>query len=333
MKKLKIALIFVILVVLPGSYVSANLLTVRDFETGDLSGLQVSGDNSNTPEVVQDVVRDGRFAMKAYVSRSGDDPYRTEAKVMDDTGNTFELANGDLFYIADSIFIPDDFVVDEDEQPETPLQVHYRPDDWDNVPSECGTQPPLALRVRVDHWEIVMRGKSGTKTWQLGALAFGEWTDWTIAYVPSVGSDGRLQVWRGGSLLVDYNGSTAKCEFKKPSKISFGLYKWSWKPKHGRQYYTSVTERTYYHDEFRIGSTFEEVQPGTPPPDPTPLPPDPPSPPSDPTFEERIAELETIVEMIPVLQGQIATLQTKITQLEVQVAQLEDWARKFPILP
>ena len=281
-------------------------MLVRDFESGDLAGFRRTG-SANWPVVVDNPVRDGSYAMKSYVNRTDRRPYRTEVIPNDDDGSMSRVFYHEEYYFGISIMLPDDYIVALDEEAELLLQFHHEPDDWSN-PGEC-VYPLFALRANTDQWNVNLQGVQGGRNWSTSLVAdVGKWTDFTVRIVVSKGSDGLLQVWRNGELFADWSGSTTKCEFRHSPYISFGVYKWSWRPEESPQRWTSVEERTYYHDEYRVGKTYEEVQPT-----PVPGPVEPPIPPLPPPLPEP--------PEIPPTQ-----LEQAVTALENRVDSLENWA-------
>lgn len=237
-------------------------ITVWDFESGDLGDGEFPFQKTSTanwPVIVTEPVRSGNYAMKSYVNRTEPKPYRTEIiPTVDIYGHSLRLTHHEEFYIGISIFVPDDFVVDANEHSEIVWQAHHHPDDWDNVPPEC-EQPLIAIGVKIDQWFVWVRGINVSQDWKI-LLDIGVWTDFTLRIIVSEGEDGLVQAWHNKKMFVDHRGSTTRCEFIKSPYIAFGIYKWTWIPGQ-EEFLTDVVDRTYYHDEFRIGKTYNEVQP------------------------------------------------------------------------
>jgi hypothetical protein len=286
---------------------------IRDFETGDLSGLRVSG---TPPLASARLARSGEWAMRVYNHRhESSTPGRTEVVILKDGGGRLEMPYTASFWVGFSVFVPDNWVPDKEGLRETIFQLHSLPYYKDGGPK----QPPFALGFREDKWDITSRAAS-TMQWNPD-LVLGLWHDWVINFQLS-STNGLLQVFHssgGPYSLVAERAGNMKQTGGESVYFKFGLYKWSWKEEHGNDYPSNMDDRLYYHDEIRIGASFDEVAPpsGSPPPLPDPVPDPVPDPIPDP---------------IPLLQTQVAVLQSEVAVLKSKVSNLEDWGRAHPVL-
>ena len=152
-----------------------------------------------------------------------------------------------------SIFVPDDWVVDEDDQ-KVVLQWHTEGD-------QPGSSPILGLRLRGADWQLTRElGADGgnlpaEELWR-APFATGAWTDWVMHVRWSPGDAGEVRVWQGRELVYADAGpnmhpdTTAGGHYQK-----FGMY---------GTFGGAVDERTLYYDELRVAvgpSAFALVAP------------------------------------------------------------------------
>jgi len=259
------------------SKAATGLVLSWNIESGELRGMYCSG---NCPKAVSSSghpVRSGKYSMRTFLNRNTSSiSYRTEV-VMKSDPNSAALVRGNRFnfdmseyWIGLSIYIPSNFVIDQVGKTDTLFQVHQSSGTAD------GIAPPFALRINGSNWNIASRSSGGTKHTNVSlGNSIGKWTDWVIHVRWSDSSNGFMQIWRDGKLIINrtgpnqYNGETSPYP-------KMGLYKSVWKP--GRPK-TNTDSRVIYHDELRIGgaSSFyaQVAPPGSPPPSGTPPPPPP----------------------------------------------------------
>ncbi len=237
-----------------------GLLFESDFEGGDLEGWKVSG---NAPTIASGPARAGKRAMKTSLDRHHDRvAYRTEV-----SGPKAKI--GKEYWYGFSILLPED----------------YRPDgiweivaQWHGVPDfdagENWRNPIMALSTTKGKWGWVSRwdakrntfasGKrqyGGTQHYDLGPYSKGVWTDWVIHILWSYESNGLLQVWKDGDLVIDQKGPNAFNDEHGPF-FKMGLYK-GWRDPNRPS--DPVSKRLLYHDEFRMGGDeagYDDVAPG-----------------------------------------------------------------------
>ncbi len=246
-----------------------------DFEEGDLTGFYW---HNNAPEVVSapEPVRAGTYAMRSYLHRyESEYKYRTEAIVgLDQTAPpdtrleyTFDI--GSEYWIGISIFVPTEMLGDVEGLSDVVMQIQACPDEGEDWRS-----PVFAIEVDGDNWRIYSRWDTRSTT-PAGnsftgenvvydepiASSVGTWTDWVIHVVWSYESDGLLQVWRDGDMVVDRTGPNCSNDERGPHP-AFGVYKWPWRDDSAE---TDSDWRLVYHDEFRIGdyrASYADVAPG-----------------------------------------------------------------------
>jgi Polysaccharide lyase len=228
----------------------------RNFETNSLSGLAVSG---NTPSVQGTIKRLGRYGMRSYLNRSTSAvSYRTEARVLAPD----PIVNQEYWY-GFSIYLPDDYV--PDTVWEIVAQWHGNADK-----GESATNPPLSLSTKGGTWKlnnkwtadrITTSGNVQSRSFNFGTYARGRWTDWVFRIKWSYGTQGILEAWKDGKKVLSAKGPNTYNDARMPF-FKMGIYKgWKAGMKTG-----VVTQRTLYHDEFRMvgpGGSYGAVAPST----------------------------------------------------------------------
>ncbi|HEX5774991.1 MAG TPA: heparin lyase I family protein [Candidatus Paceibacterota bacterium] len=138
--------------------------------------------------------------------------------------------------------------------------------------------PPLALYVNTDNMRISVRGATTTVyadgtsppeqrlVYMPLAPDKGRWVDWVIKVVFNY-SGGVVKVWKDGTLVLNYKGSTIYRTSSQTTETGpypkFGVYKWAWGTNP-----TQVTNRTLYLDDLKHGdadSTCATVKPPSSP--------------------------------------------------------------------
>jgi hypothetical protein len=233
-----------------------HLLFGSSFESGAVikgDGWIVSG---NKGDVTGEQKREGQYAHKSYLHYNNSSPnYRSELRALAPA----PVMGKDTWY-GFSIYLPGPY--ERDELGETLAQWHSTLD-----PGEGNLNPPLSLLVKDGQWVLFSRwnpyqptvkGKTQQASFQFGQRETNKWTDWVFRVRWSYRSDGQLQVWKNGQMVLNRNGPNAYNDKVMPY-FKVGIYKSPWRTKVG-----DVKERTVYHDEVRIagpGSSYSDVVP------------------------------------------------------------------------
>jgi hypothetical protein len=214
---------------------------------------------SDSVQIVSSPTREGSYAAK-ITHRKSDPKVRAEIRKFDSVS-----ANTERWY-GYSVFIPKEYA--KDPVHEIITQWSNRPADRD--PGEGGRRPSLSLSIRNvklelnNHWDsrstTLTRKGVGTKEWDLGPVAKGQWTDLVFHVKWSHKPDGVLEVWKNGRLVVKQTGPNTYNDKTSPS-MKIGIYKRQWK---NNPEASTTTERTLYYDAVRIGdanASYKDVAP------------------------------------------------------------------------
>lgn len=240
-------------VIKPSPYVRQNLLF--DFTAENADALIVFGVNllHNYNSIgkccvysairSKDCARTGDWSIRYELNKSDPDIYkskRTEAaRASNDEPTLAERWYGASYY-------PKDWV--KDPSPELVTQ-------WQSLK---GISPPLALWSNNGVWELVLFGINHKP---LGVLESDKWTDFVFHVKWSVGSDGLIEVWKNGQIVLSFRGPNSYAGYITGNYEKNGIYKWQWKSDPNN---SKTTKRVIYIDDVRIGndkSQYKDVAP------------------------------------------------------------------------
>lgn len=268
------------LVLLVPSLASAEVVWKGDFETGNISQWTRSQSVSNSRlQVVTDMVREGRYALKATV-RQGDDPigasgHRNELLYISEekTGSTY-------FYKWSTLF-PKDYPLSDGWQ--VFAQWHQE---------GCCGSPPLEFFVKGDQMFLRVGGSEGPIPWQ-GPLSRGSWHDFVLQVKWSSNAKvGFVQLWHNGELALPKTMGATQFG-SEMNYLKLGLYRED----------TIQPEASVYHDGFTMSTALEDVIPPAPVPEPTPTPTPVPEPTPTPTPVPTPTPTTPPVITVPTLPG------------------------------
>ncbi|WP_415835845.1 polysaccharide lyase, partial [Corallococcus soli] len=235
---------------------SAGILWKGDFETGNTS--QWTRDQSvasSRLQVVTDVVRDGKYALKAIV-KQGDDPINASGNRNELLYLTHETQGKEYFYKWSTLF-PKNYPVHDSWQVIT--QWHQE---------GCCGSPPLEFFVRGDKINLRVGGNTMPVLWQT-SINQGNWHDFVLHVKWSSDKKvGFVELYHNGKLALPRTYGANQFG-KERNYLKMGLYRDD----------AIKPEGTIYHDGFTMASTLEDVMP----PAPAPVPVEVPAPTPDPT--------------------------------------------------
>jgi hypothetical protein len=143
-----------------------------------------------------------------------------------------------------SVYLPADWVVETGYAPETIMQV-----------AAAGRSPAFEIQVDEGSFKTYTRtgyGSQGASTistivTSTTPIARGTWTDFVVHAKWSSGSDGVLQVWKNGVLVVNRTGANVYSDWPSAPFAKWGIYKWSWTGDN-----SIVSKRVLYIDAVRV---------------------------------------------------------------------------------
>ncbi len=231
---------------------------MKSFESGDFTGWVDELAAGHSGQVVDEPVRCGEKAAR-FELRPGEEAgpvggFRAELHEIGD----FVAPTGTDVWYAFSTFVPEDWT--DVGEPVVISQWHATPDLADG---EVWRSPPLAIRY--SGTELTVTGRTSDQRVQTendgiqlelyrhpGELAKGEWHDWVFRVRWSPGEDGLVEAWLDGDQVVDHDGPIGYDD-ETGTWFKWGLY---------RGHDDHPETLSIVHDEYRRGSTCEEVAPG-----------------------------------------------------------------------
>lgn len=175
------------------------------------------------------------------------------------------VANRSEYWYGFSNYLPSSFV--KDRSMEIVAQWNAKPDrnlgeDW--------RSPQLYLKTENGRWKIVRRWDSkplttnntpeDKETIDLGAYQTGVWNKWVFHVKWSYQSDGLVEVWKNGKLVLRKTGPNTYNDKVGPFQ-KFGIYKPDWKY---RPHRSKIATRVIYYDNIRMGkanASYQDVAP------------------------------------------------------------------------
>ncbi|AEI62722.1 polysaccharide lyase [Corallococcus macrosporus] len=237
------------LVSLIPAFASADVVWKGDFETGNTSQWTRSQSVSNSRlQVVTDVVREGRYALKATV-RQGDDPIGASGNRNELLYISQEQADSTWYYKWSTLF-PADYPLDDG------WQVFAQ---WHQM--GCCGSPPVEFYVRGEEMHLRVGGVKGQVLWT-APLNRGDWHDFVLQVKwSSDAKKGFVQLWHNDEVVVPKTFIATQFG-KELNYLKLGLYRDD----------AIRPEASVYHDGFTMASTLEAVMPPPPAPEPAPVP-------------------------------------------------------------
>jgi uncharacterized protein (TIGR03382 family) len=238
------------LLLLVPAIASASTLWKGDFETGNTS--QWSRQQSVSSDrlmVVSDVVREGRYALKATV-RKGDNPISASGNRNELLYLSRETPGVDYFYKWSTLF-PQGY------PSANAWQVFAQ---WHQ--DGCCGSPPMEFYVMGEEMRMRVGGSTGRILWR-APLVRAHWNDFVLHVKwspnPKVGF---VEMYKDGALVVPKTMVATQFGNEK-NYLKLGLYRDA-----------SISQvGVVYHDGFAMGTSLADVMPPAPVPVETPAPP------------------------------------------------------------
>lgn len=221
---------------------------IADFKS-DFPGWKKELCCTHSAQIVSSPTHTGKNAVKFTLNRG--DPYiasrpRAELRLKP------VPANSEWTYRF-SLLIPTNNATDPSY--EIVAQWHEQPD-FDS--GETWRRPPLTLSIRNNQFGVsnrwdpkpvsVIFKEAGSQSWKLGEVAKGKWTDWVFHVKWSYKSDGLLEVWKNGKLVVRKTGPNTYNDKRGPY-FKIGIYKPDWKSAPQK---SITTQRVVYYGQVQI---------------------------------------------------------------------------------
>lgn len=259
------------------SNATRNIVFNGDFEDGNLTrwgkgfirGLE--GENftksgrevccKHSAQIVNSPTKEGNYAAKFTLYK--DDPDASNSRRAELRLNAVPTKSE--YWYGFSIYLPLEFV--KDTSFEIVTQWNAKPDrdlgeDW--------RSPQMSLTTQNGQWKVhrlwdpkpVTRNNTpaGKESIDLGKYQTAVWTDWVFHVKWSYKSDGLVEVWKNGKLVIRKTGPNTYNDRIGPYQ-KFGIYKPEWKYNRDE---SITTKRVVYFDSVRMGnasSNYEDVAP------------------------------------------------------------------------
>jgi hypothetical protein len=204
------------------------------------TGLHVPGAVQISTDYARSGTRSARITVhEGDVEQKGDDGRSVERAELD--SGHFPLLGQDVWY-GFSFLLPPGFPVIDNRL----VLASWKQSDVEG-------SPLIGQRFRNGRHSITIRppGSGGSgKTYRLPDIQLGRWHDMIYHVRYSLGEDGRVEVWMGGTRGLSYAGPTASKGGANRFYNKVGLYRDRW-----------PEPMTMYLDNYTLGESFEAVDP------------------------------------------------------------------------
>lgn len=204
----------------------------------------------HSAQIVSSPKREGNHAIKLTLYKS--DPSRWAELKLNPVP-----ANSEWTYRF-STFVPTNYATD------TSYEIIAQ---WHEIPDfdlgETWRRPPLNLSIKNGRFGVSNRWdpkpvnvtfkEAGVQGWKLGKVSKGEWTDWVFHVKWSYKSDGLLEVWKNGKLVVRKTGPNTYNDKRGPY-FKIGIYKPDWKADPQK---SITSQRDIYFDRVRVQKGYD----------------------------------------------------------------------------
>lgn len=221
-----------------------TVLTVADFETGDVSQLSTQKAQSDSISIVTAPVRAGKHAAKSLLRASDPEVNGGQrAEFSDGKRGTAVEMEKDYWYGL-SIFLPEDFTA-----PTKSDAVLFQ---WHTQAG--GPSPVLAIRVKAGEWVITTDATEKRRKLARLPLVKERWTDWVVHVRWSAEKNGFWTIWKDGVEVVKETDIVTQYPEALGPYAKFGQY----------HSVGEVPQNVVYFDEYRVAGpdgSFAAVSP------------------------------------------------------------------------
>lgn len=225
------------------------------FETAtDLSKWYLESPTPSSITRVTSPAKYGSYAAKVVLNKTDPDIWDSKRAEMTYNAEKYGPAKSERWY-GMSLFLPTSFIADPCEE----ILFQWRGVSKVSLDGYSMSNPPLSMLTRNGRWLLNIKHTDKFTTIDLGPYVTNEWTDWVMHINWSYESDGLLQIWKNGSLVLDRKGPNTFKD-KVGNYFKMGIYKYGWK----EGYTSNTTQRTVYYDEVKVGnetSSYSHVAP------------------------------------------------------------------------
>lgn len=222
------------------------ILTLADFETGDLTQLKQQKAQEDSITLVTSPVRSGKYAVKTLLRATDPEVNSGQRAEFSDGRKTTQIEMGKDYWYGLSIFVPEEF-----KSPTKSNAVLFQ---WHT--QQGGPSPVLSIRVNAEGWLINGNASPTEKRRTLARLPLvkGRWTDWVVHVRWSAKPDGFWTLWKDGTEVVNERDIITQYPEDLGPYAKFGQY----------HSVSETDQNIVYFDEYRVagpGGSYDLVAP------------------------------------------------------------------------
>lgn len=230
------------------------VLTVVDFETGDLSQADMQKAADDSIVLVTAPVRAGKHAVRTLLRLTDPEVKGGQRAEFQDGKKRTQVRMDTDYWYGLSLLVPEAFAA-----PAKKDAVLFQWHTQDNRPG-----PVLAIRVRKDQWLITTNATGVKRVIKTVPLEKGQWTDWVVHAKWASTPTGHWTLWKNGVKVIEERDVVTQYPEELGPYAKFGQYH-------------SVDEATprnvVYVDEYRVGGAGAAYADVAPPGERPPVPP------------------------------------------------------------
>ena len=242
MKSFLFALFFVALTA--AAHAQSKVLTVADFETGDVSQLPTQKALDDSISIVTTPVRAGKHAAKTLLRASDPEVSNGQRAEFSDGKKITPVEMEKDYWYGLSIFLPEEFTA-----PTKSDAVLFQ---WHTQVG--GPSPVLAIRAKAGEWVLTSNATEKRRTLAKLPLVKARWTDWVVHVRWSAEKKGFWTIWKDGVETLKETDIVTQYPEALGPYAKFGQY----------HSVDEVPQNVVYFDEYRVAGpdgSFEAVSP------------------------------------------------------------------------
>lgn len=226
------------------AFAQGELLTLADFELGNLAPLQTQMAQPDALTVVTSPVRAGKYAARTLLRATDPEVHKGQRAEFSDGKKVTRIEMEQEYWYGLSIFLPAEFTA--------PAKMDAVLFQWHT--QQGGPSPVLAIRVANDEWIITSNATSQRRVLARIPYAKDRWTDWVVHVRWSATDRGFWSIWKDGVEVVSERDIVTQYPEELGPYAKFGQYH-------------SVDEaprNVVYFDEYRVagpGGSYATVAP------------------------------------------------------------------------
>ncbi len=228
-------LLVFVLAVASSAYAQTGLLTVADFESGNLSQLNTQKAQPDSLSIVTAPVRAGKHAARTLLRASDPEVNGGQRAEFSDSRKITRIEMEKDYWYGLSIFLPGEFVA--------PTKTNAVLFQWHT--QQGGPSPVLAIRALNGEWLITSNATEKKRVLARMPFEKERWTDWVVHVRWSAERKGFWTIWKDGVEVVKERDIVTQYPEALGPYAKFGQY----------HSVGEAPQNVVYFDEYRVAGS------------------------------------------------------------------------------